>query len=118
MIEFENLTALKNASSQNQVRDEGKLQISGREYHIDVNLQKVLRTHPKSNHVARFFEGVNKLFLNGSSASIAKEATKTLFSTKEAYQERLRSEDSVRHARMLFKDGNLQTREEVLGCVP
>ncbi|MQL47135.1 VopS family T3SS effector adenosine monophosphate-protein transferase [Photorhabdus khanii] len=116
MIAFENLTALKNASSQKQkqVRDEGKLQISDREYHIDVDLQKVLRTHPKSNHVARFFEGANKLFLNGSSASVAKEATKTLFSTEEAHQQRLQSTDSVSHARMLFKDGNLRTREQVL----
>ncbi|MCW7762598.1 VopS family T3SS effector adenosine monophosphate-protein transferase [Photorhabdus luminescens] len=116
MIEFENLAALKSSSSrkQKQVRDEGELKIAGHEYHIDVDLQKVLRTHPKKNHFARFFEGVNKLFLHGSSASMAKEATKTLFSTEEAQQQRLQSTNSVRHARMLFKDDSLQTSEQVL----
>ncbi|RAX14441.1 VopS family T3SS effector adenosine monophosphate-protein transferase [Photorhabdus bodei] len=116
MFEFENLAALKNSSSrkQKQVRDEGELKIAGREYHIDVDLQKVLRTDPKKNHFARFFEGVNKLFLHGSSASRAKEATKTLFSTEEAQQQRLQSTNSVNHARMLFKDNSLQTPEQVL----
>ncbi len=116
MIEFKNLAVLQHASPQiqEQVRSEGKLQIAGREYHINADLQQVLRTHPKGNHFARFFEGVSKFFLHGSSASVAKEVTKTLFSTEGAQQQRLQSTDSVSHARMLFKDGNLQTSEQVL----
>ncbi|MCC8373207.1 effector protein [Photorhabdus sp. HUG-39] len=116
MIEFKNLTALQHASSQiqEQVRNEGKLQIAGHEYHINADLQQVLRTHPKSNQLARFFEGVSKFFLHGSSASVAKEVTKTLFSTEGAQQQRLQSTDSVSHARMLFKDGSLRTPEQVL----
>ncbi|OWO80124.1 effector protein [Photorhabdus luminescens] len=116
MIEFKNLTALQHASSQiqEQVRNEGKLQIAGREYHINADLQQVLRTHPKGDHFARFFEGVGKFFLHGSSASVAKEVTKTLFSTEGAQQQRLQSTDSVSHARMLFKDGSLRTPEQVL----
>ncbi|WP_200862495.1 hypothetical protein [Photorhabdus temperata] len=49
MIEFKNLSVLQNASLQiqEQVRNEGKLQIAGREYHINADLQQVLRTHPK-----------------------------------------------------------------------
>ncbi|CAQ84662.1 MULTISPECIES: VopS family T3SS effector adenosine monophosphate-protein transferase [Photorhabdus] len=116
MIEFKNLAALQNVSSQiqEQVRNEGKLQIAGREYHINADLQQVLRTHPQSSHFARFFEGISNFFLNGSSASVAKEATKTLFSTEGAQQQRLQSADSVSHARMLFKDGGLQVPEQVL----
>ncbi|KGM29387.1 VopS family T3SS effector adenosine monophosphate-protein transferase [Photorhabdus akhurstii] len=116
MIEFKNLAVLQHASPQiqEQVRSEGKLQIAGREYHINADLQQVLRTHPKGNHFARFLEGVSKFFLHGSSASVAKEVTKTLFSTEGAQQQRLQSTDSVSHARMLFKDGNLQTPEQVL----
>ncbi|WP_434525089.1 VopS family T3SS effector adenosine monophosphate-protein transferase [Photorhabdus asymbiotica] len=116
MIEFKNLAALQNVSSQiqEQVRNEGKLQIAGREYHINADLQQVLRTHPQSSHFARFFEGISNFFLNGSSASVAKEATKTLFSTEGALQQRLQSADSVSHARMLFKDGSLQIPEQVL----
>ncbi|WP_445497542.1 VopS family T3SS effector adenosine monophosphate-protein transferase [Photorhabdus sp. SF281] len=116
MIEFKNLAVLQNAplQRQEQVRNEGKLQISGREYHINADLQQVLRTHPKSDHFARFLEGVSKFFLSGSSASVAKEATKTLFSTEGAQQQRLQSTDAVSHARMLFKDGSLRTSEQVL----
>ncbi|NHB96018.1 VopS family T3SS effector adenosine monophosphate-protein transferase [Photorhabdus stackebrandtii] len=116
MIEFKNLAVLQNAPMQiqEQVRNEGKLQIAGREYHINADLQQVLRTHPKSDHFARFLEGISKFFLSGSGASVAKEATKTLFSTEGAQQQRLQSTDSVSHARMLFKDGSLQTSEQVL----
>ncbi|TDB63208.1 VopS family T3SS effector adenosine monophosphate-protein transferase [Photorhabdus khanii] len=116
MVEFKNLAVLQNAPLriQEQVRNEGKLQIAGREYHINADLQQVLRTHPKSDHFARFLEGVSKFFLSGSSASVAKEATKTLFSTEGSQQQRLQSTDSVSHARMLFKDGSLRTSEQVL----
>ncbi|AKH64880.1 MULTISPECIES: VopS family T3SS effector adenosine monophosphate-protein transferase [Photorhabdus] len=116
MIEFKNLAVLQNAplQIQEQVRNEGKLQIAGREYHINADLQQVLRTHPKSDHFARFLEGVSKFFSSGSSASVAKEATKTIFSTEGAQQQRLQSTDSVSHARMLFKDGNLRTPEQAL----
>ncbi|WP_204230834.1 VopS family T3SS effector adenosine monophosphate-protein transferase [Aeromonas salmonicida] len=64
--------------------------------------------------MARFFEGVGKLFSLGSSTSVAKAATQQLFSTPGAQQQRLQSDDAVAHARMLFKDRLITTPEDVL----
>ncbi|WP_429137692.1 VopS family T3SS effector adenosine monophosphate-protein transferase [Aeromonas veronii] len=116
MIEFKSVTALLHATQQQQeqFKNEGTLKIAGKEYHIDANLQQVLRSHPQNSKIARFFEGVGKLFSQGSSASIAKVATQQIFSTPGAQQQRLQSDTSVAHARMLFKDRLIATPEDVL----
>lgn len=116
MIEFKSVTALLHATQQQQeqFKNEGTLKIAGKEYHIDANLQQVLRSHPQNSKIARFFEGVGKLFSQGSSASIAKVATQQIFSTPGAQQQRLQSDNSVAHARMLFKDRLIATPEDVL----
>lgn len=116
MIEFKSVTALLHATQQQQeqFKNEGTLKIAGKEYHIDANLQQVLRSHPQNSKIARFFEGVGKLFSQGSSASIAKLATQQIFSTPGAQQQRLQSDNSVAHARMLFKDRLIATPEDVL----
>lgn len=116
MIEFKSVTALLHATQQQQeqFKNEGTLKIAGKEYHIDANLQQVLRSHPQNSKIARFFEGVGKLFSQGSSASIAKVATQQIFSTPGAQQQRLQSDNSVAHARMLFKDSLIATPEDVL----
>ncbi|HHQ4442296.1 TPA: VopS family T3SS effector adenosine monophosphate-protein transferase [Aeromonas veronii] len=116
MIEFKSVTALLHATQQQQeqFKNEGTLKIAGKEYHIDTNLQQVLRSHPQNSKITRFFEGVGKLFSQGSSASIAKVATQQIFSTPGAQQQRLQSDNSVAHARMLFKDRLIATPEDVL----
>ncbi|MFM5556139.1 VopS family T3SS effector adenosine monophosphate-protein transferase [Aeromonas veronii] len=116
MIEFKSVTTLLHATQQQQeqFKNEGTLKIAGKEYHIDANLQQVLRSHPQNSKIARFFEGVGKLFSQGSSASIAKVATQQIFSTPGAQQQRLQSDNSVAHARMLFKDRLIATPEDVL----
>lgn len=116
MIEFKSVTALLHATQQQQeqFKNEGTLKIAGKEYHIDANLQQVLRSHPQNSKIARFFEGVGKLFSQGSSASIAKVATQQIFSTPGAQQQRLQSDNSVAHARILFKDRLIATPEDVL----
>lgn len=116
MIEFKSVTALLHATQQQQeqFKNEGTLKIAGKEYHIDANLQQVLRSHPQNSKIARFFEGVGKLFSQGSSASIAKVATQQIFSAPGAQQQRLQSDNSVAHARMLFKDRLIATPEDVL----
>lgn len=116
MIEFKSVTALLHATQQQQeqFKNEGTLKIAGKEYHIDANLQQVLRSHPQNSKITRFFEGVGKLFSQGSSASIAKVATQQIFSTPGAQQQRLQSDNSVAHARMLFKDRLIATPEDVL----
>ncbi len=116
MIEFKSVTALLHATQQQQeqFKNEGTLKIAGKEYHIDANLQQVLRSHPQNSKIARFFEGVGKLFSQGSSASIAKVATQQIFSTPGAQQQRLQSDNSVAHGRMLFKDRLIATPEDVL----
>lgn len=116
MIEFKSVTALLHATQQQQeqFKNEGTLKIAGKEYHIDANLQQVLRSHPQNSKIALFFEGVGKLFSQGSSASIAKVATQQIFSTPGAQQQRLQSDNSVAHARMLFKDRLIATPEDVL----
>lgn len=116
MIEFKSVTALLHATQQQQeqFKNEGTLKIAGKEYHIDANLQQVLRSHPQNSKIARFFEGIGKLFSQGSSASIAKVATQQIFSTPGAQQQRLQSDNSVAHARMLFKDRLIATPEDVL----
>lgn len=116
MIEFKSVTALLHATQQQQeqFKNEGTLKIAGKEYHIDANLQQVLRSHPQNSKIARFFEGVGKLFSQGSSASIAKVVTQQIFSTPGAQQQRLQSDNSVAHARMLFKDRLIATPEDVL----
>ncbi len=116
MIEFKSVTALLHATQQQQeqFKNEGTLKIAGKEYHIDANLQQVLRSHPQNSKIARFFEGVGKLLSQGSSASIAKVATQQIFSTPGAQQQRLQSDNSVAHARMLFKDSLIATPEDVL----
>jgi len=116
MIEFKSVTALLHATQQQQeqFKNEGTLKIAGKEYHIDANLQQVLRSHPQNSKIARFFEGVGKLFSQGSSASIAKVATQQIFSTPGTQQQRLQSDNSVAHARMLFKDRLIATPEDVL----
>ena len=116
MIEFKSVAALQHATPQQQaqLKEEGSLKIAGREYRIDSDLQQVLRTHPQSSKIARFVEGVGKLFSQGSSTSIAKAATQQIFSTPGAQQQRLQSADAVSHARMLFKDSRITTPEDVL----
>ncbi|TNH98222.1 VopS family T3SS effector adenosine monophosphate-protein transferase [Aeromonas sobria] len=116
MIEFKSVAALLHATppQQEQFKNEGSLKIAGKEYRIDADLQQVLRTHPQSSNIARFFEGVGKLFSLGSSTSVAKAATQQLFSTPGAQQQRLQSDDAVAHARMLFKDRLITTPEDVL----
>ncbi|MFL1499643.1 VopS family T3SS effector adenosine monophosphate-protein transferase [Pseudomonas sp. O64] len=117
MITFNNVAALQRApeSVKDAIQQQGVLKVGGREYHIQSDLQQVLRTQPKDSIVARFIEGVSKLFTTGSSASVAQGLTRSLFTSHAgALQQRLQSISSVEHARMLFKDAGLQSPEQVL----
>ena len=117
MITFNNVAALQRApeSVKDAVRQQGVFKVGGRDYHIQADLQQVLRTQPKDSMVARFIEGVGKLFTTASSASVAQGLTQSLFTSHAgALQQRLQSISSVEHARILFKDAGLQSPEQVL----
>ncbi|WP_199065699.1 hypothetical protein [Chitinimonas sp. BJB300] len=58
---------------------EGKLTVSGREYHVQADVQKFVRTYPNGSKIGRFFEAAQKLFQTGSIGSVAKGVSQAFF---------------------------------------
>lgn len=118
MISFGNVSALQAAMPQarNEILNEGKLSIGGKEYTINAATQEFTRANPTSGAVARFFEATGKLFREGSTQSVAKAITKAVFDNEQGQAQRLQTSSSVEHGQMLFKDANLKTPSDVLNA--
>ncbi|MGY5514095.1 VopS family T3SS effector adenosine monophosphate-protein transferase [Vibrio antiquarius] len=118
MISFGSVSALQAAMPQarNEILNEGKLSIGGKEYQINAATQEFTRTNPTNGAVARFFEATGKLFREGSSQSVAKALTKAVFDSEQGQAQRLRAASSVEHGQMFFKDGNIKTASDVLNA--
>ncbi len=118
MINFGSVSALQAAMPQarNEILNEGKLSIGGKEYQINAATQEFTRTNPTNGAVARFFEATGKLFREGSSQSVAKALTKAVFDNEQGQAQRLRAASSVEHGQMFFKDGNIKTASDVLNA--
>ncbi len=118
MISFGSVSALQAAMPQarNEILNEGKLSIGGKEYQINAATQEFTRTNPTNGAVARFFEATGKLFREGSSQSVAKALTKAEFDNEQGQAQRLRAASSVEHGQMFFKDGNIKTASDVLNA--
>ncbi|HHX8270444.1 TPA: VopS family T3SS effector adenosine monophosphate-protein transferase [Vibrio diabolicus] len=118
MISFGSVSALQAAMPQarNEILNEGKLSIGGKEYQINAATQEFTRTNPTNGAVARFFEATGKLFSEGSSQSVAKALTKAVFDNEQGQAQRLRAASSVEHGQMFFKDGNIKTASDVLNA--
>ncbi|HHX8334539.1 TPA: VopS family T3SS effector adenosine monophosphate-protein transferase [Vibrio diabolicus] len=118
MISFGSVSALQAAMPQarNEILNEGKLSIGGKEYQINAATQEFTRTNPTNGAVARFFEATGKLFREGSSQSVAKALTKAVFDNEQGQAQRLRAASSVEHGQMFFKDGNIKTASDVLNA--
>nr|QIU79793.1 VopS family T3SS effector adenosine monophosphate-protein transferase [Vibrio harveyi] len=118
MISFGSVSALQAAMPQarNEILNEGKLSIGGKEYQINAVTQEFTRTNPTNGAVARFFEATGKLFREGSSQSVAKALTKAVFDNEQGQAQRLRAASSVEHGQMFFKDGNIKTASDVLNA--
>ncbi|MDF5377412.1 effector protein, partial [Vibrio parahaemolyticus] len=73
MISFGSVSALQAAMPQarNEILNEGKLSIGGKEYQINAATQEFTRANPTNGAVARFFEATGKLFREGSPKSVA-----------------------------------------------
>ncbi|HHF3151993.1 TPA: VopS family T3SS effector adenosine monophosphate-protein transferase [Vibrio diabolicus] len=118
MISFGSVSALQAAMPQarNEILNEGKLSIGGKEYQINAATQEFTRTNPTNGAVARFFEATGKLFREGSPQSVAKALTKAVFDNEQGQAQRLRAASSVEHGQMFFKDGNIKTASDVLNA--
>ncbi|HHX8583150.1 TPA: VopS family T3SS effector adenosine monophosphate-protein transferase [Vibrio diabolicus] len=118
MISFGSVSALQAAMPQarNEILNEGKLSIGGKEYQINAATQEFTRTNPTNGAVARFFEATGKLFREGGSQSVAKALTKAVFDNEQGQAQRLRAASSVEHGQMFFKDGNIKTASDVLNA--
>ncbi|WP_085344556.1 VopS family T3SS effector adenosine monophosphate-protein transferase [Vibrio sp. ArtGut-C1] len=118
MISFGSVSALQAAMppARNEILNEGKLSIGGKEYQINAATQEFTRTNPTNGAVARFFEATGKLFREGSSQSVAKALTKAVFDNEQGQAQRLRAASSVEHGQMFFKDGNIKTASDVLNA--
>ncbi|HIF5692713.1 TPA: T3SS effector adenosine monophosphate-protein transferase VopS [Vibrio parahaemolyticus] len=118
MISFGSVSALQAAMPQarNEILNEGKLSIGGKEYTINAATQEFTRANPTSGAVARFFEATGKLFREGSTQSVAKAITKAVFDNEQGQAQRLQTSSSVEHGQMLFKDANLKTPSDVLNA--
>ncbi|HHF3108156.1 TPA: VopS family T3SS effector adenosine monophosphate-protein transferase [Vibrio diabolicus] len=118
MISFGSVSALQAAMPQarNEILNEGKLSIGGKEYQINAATQEFTRTNPTNGAVVRFFEATGKLFREGSSQSVAKALTKAVFDNEQGQAQRLRAASSVEHGQMFFKDGNIKTASDVLNA--
>ncbi|GAK15968.1 LOW QUALITY PROTEIN: hypothetical protein JCM19053_4135 [Vibrio sp. JCM 19053] len=117
MISFGSVSALQAAMPQarNEILNEGKLSIGGKEYQINAATQEFTRTNPTNGAVARFFSD-RKIFREGSSQSVAKALTKAVFDNEQGQAQRLRAASSVEHGQMFFKDGNIKTASDVLNA--
>ncbi len=118
MISFGSVSALQAAMPQarNEILNEGKLSIGGKEYQINAATQEFTRTNPTNGAVARFFEATGKLFREGGSQSVGKALTKAVFDNEQGQAQRLRAASSVEHGQMFFKDGNIKTASDVLNA--
>ncbi|MCZ0741387.1 VopS family T3SS effector adenosine monophosphate-protein transferase [Vibrio diabolicus] len=118
MISFGSVSALQAAMPQvrNEILNEGKLSIGGKEYQINAATQEFTRANPTNGAVARFFEATGKLFREGSPQSVAKALTKAVFDNEQGQAQRLRAASSVEHGQMFFKGGNIKTASDVLNA--
>lgn len=118
MISFGSVSALQAAMPQarNEILNEGKLSIGGKEYQINAATQEFTCANPTNGAVARFFEATGKLFREGSPQSVAKALTKAVFDNEQGQAQRLRAASSVEHGQMFFKDGNIKTASDVLNA--
>lgn len=118
MISFGSVSALQVAMPQarNEILNEGKLSIGGKEYQINAATQEFTRANPTNGAVARFFEATGKLFREGSPQSVAKALTKAVFDNEQGQAQRLQAASSVEHGQMFFKDGSIKTASDVLNA--
>ncbi|ANP64910.1 MULTISPECIES: VopS family T3SS effector adenosine monophosphate-protein transferase [Vibrio] len=118
MISFGSVSALQAAMPQarNEILNEGKLSIGGKEYQINAATQEFTRANPTNGAVARFFEATGKLFREGSPQSVAKALTKAVFDNEQGQAQRLQAASSVEHGQMFFKDGSIKTASDVLNA--
>ncbi|MCF6452217.1 VopS family T3SS effector adenosine monophosphate-protein transferase [Vibrio sp. MMG022] len=118
MISFGNVSALQAAMPQarNDILNEGKLNVGGKEYKVDADTQQFVRSNPSNSAVARFFEATGKLFREGNTDSVAKAITKSVFDNELGQAQRLQTSSSVEHGQMLFKDASIKTPADVLNA--
>ncbi|WP_038172600.1 MULTISPECIES: VopS family T3SS effector adenosine monophosphate-protein transferase [Vibrio] len=116
MVSFSSVSALRAAMP--QVRDEifreGKLSVGGKEYKVNVATQEFIRVSSAADSASRFFEATEKLFREGSPQSVAKAIGEVMFNNEYGQSQRLQTPSSVEHARMLFKNGDINTTADVL----